>query len=250
MEEDSEYVGALISLHSGLDRQGPGDDDFSRFIIGQIPELPFAPRIADLGCGAGAGTLILAERFQSTVKAVDFSRVFLDQLLTRAKLRGLEGLVEIVECDIGKLNWLPESVDLIWSEGAAYTITFQGAMTAWRPLLAANGVAVVSEMNYFYKDTSNTVRQYMQHAYPDIKTESENVELINGSGFEVLDTNRLPSKAWWDNYYDPLSKKIRAIGDPRDRVMEEVISETKEEMAFFKQHSNEYGYTYFIMRAA
>ena len=74
MEEHDQYVKALITLHSGLDRQGPGDNDFSQFIIERIPELPPRPRIADLGCGAGAGALILAEKFRSKVKAVDFFR--------------------------------------------------------------------------------------------------------------------------------------------------------------------------------
>ena len=249
MEENSEYVEALITLHSGLDRQGPGDDDFSRFIIDQIPELPPSPRVADLGCGAGAGTLILAERFHSKIKAVDFSRCFLDQLLARAKQKGLEELVEVIERDIGKLNWDPETIDLIWSEGAAYTITFHGALTAWRPLLAPGGIAVISEMNYFSGRPPNTVKQYMRNAYPDIKTESKNAELINASGFDVLGTYRLPSKAWWDNYYGPLREKIRALGDPRDNVLEAVICETKEEMAFFKKYDSEFGYTYYLMRA-
>ena len=249
MEEHNEYVEALVSLHSGLDRQGPGDDEFSKFIIAQIPELPPYPRIADLGCGAGAGTLILAERFRSKIKAVDFSRSFLDQLLARAKDKGLEDLVEAVECDIGNLNWPAESIDLIWSEGAAYTITFQRALAAWRPLLTTDGIAVLSEMNYFSEEVPNVVKQYMRHAYPDIKTESKNVELINTSGFDVLGTYRLPSKAWWDNYYDPLSEKIRGIVDPHDSVMETVLRETKEEMAFFRQYGNECGYTYYLMRA-
>ena len=55
MEEREKYIEALIRLHSGLERQGPGDSDFSDFIIKQIPELPPNPRIADIGCGAGAG---------------------------------------------------------------------------------------------------------------------------------------------------------------------------------------------------
>jgi len=80
MEEQEKYIRALIELHRGLERQGPGDTDFSDYIISQIPELPANPRIADIGCGAGAGTLFLADRFRSKVRAVDFSREFLDEL--------------------------------------------------------------------------------------------------------------------------------------------------------------------------
>jgi SAM-dependent methyltransferase len=249
MEGHDKYVKALIKLHSGLDRQGPGDNDFSQFIIEQIPELPPGPRIADLGCGAGAGALILAEKFHSKVKAVDFSREFLEQLLARAKQKDLEDFIEIIECDIGKLNWRPETIDLIWSEGAAYNISFKGALEAWRPLLVVDGIAVVSEMNYFSADVSKAVTQYMKSVYPEIKTESENVDLITSSGFEVLGVHRLPSKAWWDNYYDPLREKISVLGSTDDSVIQAVISETQEEMKFFKEHEKDYGYTYYISRA-
>ena len=249
MDEHDIYIKALIKIHSGLDRQGPGDSDFSDYIIEQIPELPPSPRIADLGCGAGAGTLILAEKFQSKVKAVDFARVFLDQLMDRARKKGLEGFIEIIECDIGSLDWEPGTIDLIWSEGAAYNITFKGALEAWRPLLVVNGIAVISEMNYFSDDVSETVTRYMKNAYPEIKTESRNVDLINSSGFEVLGVHRLPSYAWWDNYYDPLREKINVVRNSDDKVIQAVISETEEEMRFFKEHDKDYGYTYYIMRA-
>ena len=145
MEEQEKYIRALIELHRGLERQGPGDTDYSDYIISQIPELPTNPRIADIGCGAGVGTLFLVDKFRSKVRAVDFSREFLDELINRAKQRGLEHLVETIECDMGSLDWKPGTIDLLWSEGAAYVLTFEGALKAWRPLMAANGIAVISE---------------------------------------------------------------------------------------------------------
>lgn len=115
--------------------------------------------------------------------------------------------------------------------------------------MAANGIAVISEMNYFSIDAPEIVVQYMKNAYPGIKTEPENVELINSLGFKVLAVHRLPSKAWWDNYYDPLRENIMALKDTSDQVMQAVINETEEEMKFFKEHQEDYGYTYYLMRA-
>ena len=79
----------------------------------------------------------------------------------------------------GKSDWEPESIDLLWSEGAAYNLTFKGALKAWRPLMAANGIAVISEMNYFTIEVAEPVRVYMQNAYPTIGTESENAGQVN-----------------------------------------------------------------------
>jgi SAM-dependent methyltransferase len=249
MEGQEKYIEALITLHSGLERQGPGDPDFSEFIIGQLPELPPHPRIADIGCGAGAGALMLAGRYRSSVKAVDFSKEFLDQMMQRARLAGLEEFIEPVECDMGKLDWEPGTIDLLWSEGAAYNIGFDVALKAWRPLMAANGVAVISEMNYFSGDVPEVVVQYMKNAYPGIKTESENSDLINSSGYRLLALHRLPASAWWDNYYDPLRENITALKDSGDDVMQAVIEETEEEMNFFEEHHQDYGYTCYLMRA-
>ena len=249
MQEHDQYVKALIQLHLGLERQGPGDSCFSEEIIKTLPELPPNPRIADIGCGAGAGALILARKYHARVKAVDFSSEFLEQLVQRSRQEGLEDSIEPIECDMGSLDWEQGTIDLLWSEGAAYNITFKGALKAWRPLMADNGIAVISEMNYFSDDVPETVTQYMKTAYPLINTESENVELINASGFEVLALRRLPSQAWWDNYYGPLRENITALKDTSDNVMQAVINDTEEEMRFFKEHEKDYGYTFYIMRA-
>jgi len=249
MEEQEKYIQALIKLHLGLERQGPGDTNYSNYMLSLISELPGNPRIADIGCGAGAGTLLLADRFKSKIRAVDFSREFLDELINRAKHRGLEHLVETIECDMGSLDWEPETIDLLWSEGAAYNLTFEGALKAWRPLMAANGIAVISEINYFTSEVPEPVRVYWQNAYPTIGTESENTVHVNTSGFEILGTHRLPSKAWWDNYYEPLRENMNALKHSKDSIMQSVINETEEEMKLFEENEKYYGYSFYIMKA-
>jgi len=249
MEEQKKYIRALIELHRGLERQGPGDTDYSNYIISQIPELPTNPRIADIGCGAGAGTLFLADKFKSKVLAVDFSRDFLDELEDRSKQRGLEHLVETIECDMGNLNWEPGTIDLLWSEGAAYNITFEGALKAWRLFMASNGIAVVSEMNYFTSEVPKSVKLFLKKVYPAIKTEQENSDIINSSGFKVLGVHRLPSRAWWDNYYEPLRNNIETLRNSNDSVVQSVIRETEEEMKYFEEYDKFYGYSFYIMKA-
>ena len=249
MEEQEKYIQALIKLHLGLERQGPGDTNYSNYILSLIPNLPNNPRIADIGCGAGVGTLLLAEKFKSRIRAVDFSRELLDDLIDRAKKRGVEDLVEAIECDMGSLDWKPETIDLLWSEGAAYNLTFEGALKAWRPLMAPNGIAVISELSYFTSELPEPVRTYWQNAYPAIGTESENSKYANSSGFEVLGIHRLPSKAWWDNYYSPLRERIDSLKCSKDSVLQSVIKETAGEMKFFEKYSKYYGYAFFIMKA-
>ncbi|MFM1921156.1 MAG: hypothetical protein RLZZ303_2790, partial [Candidatus Hydrogenedentota bacterium] len=119
-----EMIAALIELHDGLDRLGPGDEAFTRAMIAQLPALPKPPRIADMGCGTGATALVLARHFQAPVKAVDSCPSFLKQLAATAAAQGLPSLIEPIEADMGNLDWPPSSLDLLWSEGAAYNLTF------------------------------------------------------------------------------------------------------------------------------
>lgn len=249
MNSQDKYINALISLHTGLERQGPGDPEFTRYILNLLTDLPANPVIADLGCGAGAGALILAEIYHTRVRAVDFSKPFLDQMMSQAEQKGLADLIEPVECDMGELDWELQSIDLLWSEGAAYNISFEGAIKSWRPLLTEQGIAVISEMNYFSDNPPDVVKSYMKRMYPDIKNEAENIALINKSGFRFLELHRLPSRAWWDYYYDPLRNRIDSMGVISDPVMQDVIQETEEEMDFFRDHHDEFGYTYYIMQA-
>jgi len=249
MSEEEETIQALIELHVGLERQGPGDIDFSNHILSMLSGLPVNPRIADIGCGAGAGALLLADRFKSNVRSVDLSQEFLNDLIDRAKQRGLDHLVETIKCDMGSLNWKPGTVDLLWSEGAAYNLTFEGALRAWRPLMATDGIAVISELSYFTSDVPESLRAYWQDAYPTIGTETENSNHANSFGFEILGVHRLPSEAWWDNYYEPLRRNIRSFEHSEDKIMRSVIREAEEEMSLFHEYEKYYGYSFYVMKA-
>jgi ubiquinone/menaquinone biosynthesis C-methylase UbiE len=244
----TDYISALIDLHRGLNRQGPGDDDFSRQILSGLTTLPPKPRIADLGCGSGTATLLLAQHYQSTVKAVDFSAAFIDELKVRAKQAGLEHLITPIHGDMAELDWPAGSIDLLWSEGAAYNLGFASALKAWRPLLAHNGIAVISEMSWFTDDAPAIARAYWQDAYPTMGTETENRDRAREAGFHVLTTHRLPSQAWWRNYYEPLRQRMTQV--ELTPTMQSVIRETEEEMQMFKQFSDAYGYTFYILQIA
>jgi SAM-dependent methyltransferase len=244
-----EKIGALIECHRGLERQGPGDAAFSRQLLSLLPALPPDPCIVDLGCGTGAGALLLAEHYRAPVTAVALCRAFLDELDERASARGLRELVRTVEADIGSLGWPRGRVHLLWSEGSAYNLTFAGALAAWRPLLAPGGVAVISELSWFSDRAPAEALAYWRDAYPAIAGEAENAARAKAAGFELLGLRRLPSQAWWDHYYGPLQARINGLKPEAGEVMRTVIKEVEAEMALFRAHSDYYGYSFYLLRA-
>jgi ubiquinone/menaquinone biosynthesis C-methylase UbiE len=250
MERQDDTIRALIELHRGLERQGPGDEAFSKQMLSMLPELPVTPRIADLGCGAGAGALMLAEHFQVQVTAVDFSEPFLEELRGRARKRGVDHLIRTVKADMGALEWPPAALDLLWSEGAAYNLSFEGALKAWRPLIAPGGIAVVSEITWFADDIPQEASSYWKAAYPHIAGETENAGRAGAAGFEVLGIHRLPSRAWWENYYEPLMQRMDTLRKSADATMSEVLSETDAEIEMFRKYQNVYGYAFYLLKSA
>ena len=241
-----EYIEALIDLHRGIGREGPGDVAFSRQILAELPTLPPKPRIVDLGCGSGAGALLLAEHFDVPVTAVDLAQPFLDAMMEQARARGLADRIHPLACDVADLPLDPGSVNLLWSEGAAYNLTFAGALEKWRPLLAPNGVAVISEMTWFTDDIPDAPRRYWEEAYPAIADEAENTARAKAAGFDVVSTTRLPAQAWWDNYYNPMLERIASMDNP-DSTMHPVIAEMQTEIDLFRLYSQHYGYTFYVL---
>ena len=85
--------------------------------------LKTAPRrIVDLGCGTGAGTFALLDRFpDAQVTAVDASTGYLQHLQARACARGLVERVRTVQADLDDSAW-PDlgSPDLVWASASMH----------------------------------------------------------------------------------------------------------------------------------
>ena len=63
----------LIDLHKNANRQGPGGDAETEKALSLAMTDRAAPlKIADIGCGTGASTLLLARLLKAQITAVDF----------------------------------------------------------------------------------------------------------------------------------------------------------------------------------
>ena len=242
-------LAALLELHAGLPRQGPGDAAFTRRMLQRLPPLPEKPRVADLGCGSGAAALVLAEQLKVPVTAVDLAASFLAELNGKAAERGVGQLIRTIEADMGALDWPAESLDLLWSEGAAYQLTFAGALKTWRPLLPVGGLAVISELTLFVDPLPGEVREFWAAGYPSAGSEAENARRAESAGYEVLGIERLPQSAWWENYYGPLERRIEELRPAASPVMLSIISETETEIDLFRRYGETYGYSFYLLRA-
>ena len=92
----------LADLHKNANRQGPGGDAETETALNLAMIDRTAPlKIADIGCGTGASTLLLARLLNAQITAVDFLQDFLDVLEGRAKNLGLSEKISTLCCSMG-----------------------------------------------------------------------------------------------------------------------------------------------------
>jgi serine/threonine-protein kinase HipA len=240
---------AFLTLHQGLPREGPGHDDATREVLVRLPPLPANPVVFDLGCGPGRQTLVLARVLKTRIVAVDLHQPFLDQLASSAVAQGLSSLIETRHADMGALEVAPGSIDLVWSEGAAYNLGFAEAVRRWRVLLAPGGLMAVSECTWLTGDPADEPRVFWRTNYPAMGTVSENRRRAEGAGLEVLSEFVLPASAWWEDYYTPLLQRIAQLRPVATGELGRVLDETEREIDLYRKHGDSYGYVFYLLRA-
>ncbi len=240
---------AFFSLYEGLPRQGPGSESSTHEALRRLGKLPKSLRVIDLGCGSGASTLLLARELKSPVVAIDQHAPFLEALAANAEQEGLKSLIQIRQGDFTQLDEPPCSYDLIWSEGAAYLVGFEQALTLWRPLLAPGGRVALTELTWLVPTPSDEPRIFWKKAYPGMTTSAGNCSSAERVGFKVLDTFTLPTDDWWNEYYRPLRRRIAAFRASHTvpRTIEAILSETEREMDIVERYSKEFGYVFYLL---
>lgn len=237
-------------VHSGLPREGPGDNMSTRKAYLMLKDLPKNPRILDIGCGPGMQTIELAKLSSGRVYALDNHEPFLEDLRSRAKKEGVNEIIRPVKGDMFNLNYENNSFDLIWSEGAIYIIGFEKGLREWRRLLTENGYLVVSVLSWLRPDIPKEAKAFMQECYPAINTIEENLEVARNCGYQIVNSFVLPTKSWWDNYYTLIKAKIPSLKTKYsdDEEALEVIALEELEIEMFTKYSDYYGYVFYILQ--
>ncbi|PVX25601.1 MAG: SAM-dependent methyltransferase [Candidatus Bathyarchaeum sp.] len=237
-------------LHSNLPREGPGDNESTRKAYRMLKDLPEKPRILDVGCGPGMQTIELAKLSASKIVALDFHQPFLDQLKASAEKENLQDKIETVLGRMMDMKFKDKSFDLIWSEGAIFIIGFEKGLREWKRLLADKGYLVVSEMCYLRPDVPDELVEVMKDFYPVIKSVEGNLDVAKKAGYRVVDSFVLPSKSWWDNYFNPIQEKLPAIKEKYkdDKEAMEFVAFQELELKIFRMYSDYYGYVFYLFQ--
>jgi SAM-dependent methyltransferase len=234
-------------LFADMDKLSPGDDSLSLYVLRSLPEHRFEV-VVDAGCGAGRQTFVLANELKTPIHAVDSYPPFLDRLRQRVKEKGAAQLVRAHCMDMKDIPSAFPTVDLLWSEGAAYNIGFANALTTWAKAIKPNRFTVVSELCWLREQVPDAVREFFRLGYPEMQSVPQNISAAETAGYKIFNIYTLPKEAWVKDYYDVLEPRAKSLVNHPDVAVRDFAIETLKEIETFKISEDSYGYVFYVLQ--
>jgi cyclopropane fatty-acyl-phospholipid synthase-like methyltransferase len=238
---------AFFKLHSGLPREGPGSDASTRKAIRALPSLPPSPRVVDLGCGPGRQTLVLAQALSSSIIAADIHQPYLDQLQTSAAQAGLNARIKTRNISMDALDYPEGSIDLVWSEGALYAVGVSKMLQLLHPMLRPKGLLAFTEISWLVSNPPGEAAEFWK-AYGAMGGIEQNIRKITSAGYRVFSHFTLPREDWWDEYYNPLLRRIEILrlDSENSSAVAAVMESTEKEIDLHRQWGPTYAYVFYL----
>ena len=240
----------ICEYFSLLERQGPGSPEITIKALSFIDNLTHQSHIADLGCGTGGQTMVLARNASGHITGLDLFPRFIEQFNQNAHKQGLQNRVKGVVGSMDNLPFEHETLDLIWSEGAIYNIGFERGMKEWRKFLRAGGYIAVSEATWFTENRPQEIEEFWLDAYPEIDTISNKVAQMQKAGYVPVATFILPENCWTDHFYAPQvsAQETFLMNNAGNKAAEGFIANQRHETQLYNKYKAYYGYVFFIGR--
>ncbi len=241
----------LIDLHKDAARQGPGGAAETRLSI-TLSGLDAAEdlKIADIGCGSGAATLVLAQHLDARITAVDLFPAFLARLEADALRAGVANRIETRTASMDALPFDAAEFDAIWSEGAIYNLGFAAGVAAWRPYLKPGGILALSEITWLTRARPAALQDHWDNAYGEVDTAAAKLAVLERHGFSPLGYFVLPERCWLDNYYRPMERRFAGFlaAHGNSDAAQAVVAAERHEIALYERYKDYVGYGYYIAK--
>jgi len=240
----------ICEFFSNMERQGPGSPEATLKALSFIDNLTGQSRIADLGCGTGGQTMVLAQHTPGHITGLDLFPDFINIFNRNAECLGLQDRVKGVVGSMDNLPFQDGELDLIWSEGAIYNIGFERGLNEWRKYLKTGGYIAVSESSWFTDERPSEIHNFWVDAYPEIDTIPNQVAKVYKAGYLPVAIFILPSTCWTDHYF---ARKVKAqeiflAKYTGNKAAEEFSALQFHEEELYRKYKEFYGYTFFIAK--
>lgn len=242
----------FFEVYEYLPRQGPGNRACAARALDLCRELPDSPAVLDLGCGVGGQTFQLAELTSGSIVAIDSHGPSIARLEAAAAARGLSHRVSAIVGNMAHPGQPQEYFDLVWSEGALYSIGLRDALQVCHGLLRPGGYLAFTDAIWRKQNPPPEVKAGFDLDYPTMGWLDDDIAAIRECGFELVGHFTLPDEAWWDDFYAPMETRIAEMrrvyaGDAEAlRALDQLAAEPE----MHRRHSDFYAYEFFVERRA
>jgi ubiquinone/menaquinone biosynthesis C-methylase UbiE len=238
----------ICEYFSSIERQGPGSPEVTIKALSFIDNLTTDSQIADIGCGTGGQTMVLARHTSGHITGIDLFPTFIDLFNLNAKKLNFQDRINGITGSMENLPFQNEELDLIWSEGAIYNIGFGRGLNEWNRFLKTGGYFAVSEASWFTHERPAEIDKFWQDAYPEINTVSNKIAQIQNAGYIPIANFILPENCWTEHFYTPqvsaqknFLKKYKG-----NKIAEELIVNQRHEAELYYKYKEYYGYVFYI----
>jgi SAM-dependent methyltransferase len=242
----------LIATHVGLKRQGPGSEEMTLKALSFLDDLQSIERVADLGCGTGGQTMVLARSISGRIVGLDQIPEFIEVLDAQAKEHDMAPRVSGIVGSMEDLPFKDEELDLIWSEGSIDAIGLQAGLEHWRAFLKDGGAIAFTCPSWLTTERPEAVARYWEDAGSPLERVDHNITVLLETGFDFIAAFALPQQCWTDHYFTPRERAEAAFAarHPDDEIVEEYLEDSRLERALFDRYGHHYGYVFYIGRKA
>jgi len=240
-------LNVIYDYFSNTERQGPGSPEITLKALSFIDGLTEKSKIADIGCGTGGQTIVLAQNTASEIIGVEIRPDFIKQFNQNARNQNLQDRVRGVVGDMKNLPFQEEEFDLIWSEGSIYNIGFEKGVNEWRKFLKEGGYIAITENTWFTEERPAEIQDFWQKAYPEIDTIPSKIVQMQKAGYLPIATFVVPETCWTD-YYSVMQKTQESFLKKYNgnKTAEEFIGYQRYEAELYYKYKAYYGYVFYI----
>lgn len=238
----------ICEYFSSIERQGPGSPEVTLKALSFIDNLTDNSRIADIGCGTGGQTMVLAQNSKGSITGVDLFQNFVDIFNSNATKLGLQKRVKAIVGSMDNLPFRDEGFDLIWSEGAIYNIGFERGLTEWNRFLKKGGYIAVSEASWLTEVRPEEVEKFWVDSYPEIDTIPTKVAIMQKAGYVPVATFILPENCWTEHFYSPqvAAQELFLKKYAGNKTAENLVANERHEAQLYAKYKEFYGYVFYI----
>ena len=238
----------ICEYYSNLERQGPGSPEITIKALSFIDNLGEKSLIADIGCGSGGQTMVLARQAPGYITGIDLFPVFIDMFNRNVEKLNLQDRVKGTVGSMDNLPFPDEELDLMWSEGAIYNIGFERGLAEWRKFLKPGGYIAVSEVSWFTEERPAEIDDFWNEAYPGIDTIPNKVAQMQKAGYIPIAAFILPENCWTEHFYEPQVnlQKVFLEKNAGNEAAVEFIANQRHETQLYYKYKDYYGYVFYI----